>query len=288
MPGTTSIDAPRAKARAVEEVVIRPPGAFAHINLLELYRYRGTLWRKAKQRVRIQYDEMLLGLFWAVARPLIMVLVFWAFRGLAKAKMGVSIPYPLYVYSGLVVWFYFTEAAMGVAMSLQRDAALIQKVYYPRLVSPLSYLVAATYNLALAAIPLAAMMCISGEYPGWRILLLPLVLGQLMLMTLGVGLVFSSLILISRDWERSLGFVLYVGFWVSPVIYAVGLIPSAHQIFYLSNPMIGTLLAMRSALFSHFELPWGSWAYSLLFSAVITGLGLLLFQRSERTLADKL
>src|SRR5262245_51862426 len=106
MPGTAPSVAPQVKARAIEEVVIRPPGAFAHINLFELYHYRGTLWRKAKQRVRIQYDEMFLGLFWAVARPLIMVLVFWGFRGLAKAQMGVSIPYPLYVYSGLVIWFY--------------------------------------------------------------------------------------------------------------------------------------------------------------------------------------
>ena len=151
---TSASSLARTDAGPAQEVIIRPPGAFAHLDLPELWRYRGTLWRKVKQRVRIEYDDMWLGLFWAVARPLIMVFVFWAFRGLSQARIGVQIPYVLYVYSGLVAWFYFTEVATAVAMSLVRDAGLIQKVYFPRLISPLSYLFGETYNLALAAIPL--------------------------------------------------------------------------------------------------------------------------------------
>jgi lipopolysaccharide transport system permease protein len=142
MPTLPPAPGARAKTQPMPfgEVIIRPPGTFAHLDLLELWRYRFTMWSKVKQRVRLQYDDMWLGLFWAVARPLIMVFVFWAFRGLSQARTGVDIPYALYVYSGLMAWFYFTEASTAVAMSLSRDAGLIQKVYFPRLISPLSHL----------------------------------------------------------------------------------------------------------------------------------------------------
>lgn len=271
-----------------EEIVIRPPGAFSSLDWRELWRYRGTLARKIKQRVRIQYDDMLFGFLWAVARPLIMVFVFWAFRGLANAQMGVTIPYPLYLYSGLVVWFFFTDAVTAVAMSLQRDAGIIQKVYFPRLLSPLSHLLSETYNLLLAAVPLAIMMVLWGEPPGWRLLLLPMVLAQLLLLCLGVGMIFSALALRSRDWERLMKFALYVGLWVSPVIYSVDRIPGNYQLLYLFNPMSGTLLGMRSTLFGHFEFPWGSWLHALGFSLLLIIAGLLAFQRSQRFLADRI
>jgi lipopolysaccharide transport system permease protein len=273
---------------AAEEVVIRPPDRFRGVDLRELWRYRDTLLTKARQRVRLQYDDMLLGFFWAVARPLIMVLVFWGFRGLSQARVGVSIPYPLYVYSGLVFWFYFTDATTSAAMSLQKDAGLIQKVYFPRLLSPLSHLLADTYSLLLACVPMAAFMVVFGQYPGWRLALLPLVLLQLMALCLGVGMFFSALVLRSRDWERTMKFLFYLGLWLSPVIYSVDMIPERHHLLYNLNPMSGTLLAVRAALFADFELPWGAWLYSSGFSLAAVALGYLAFERMERTLADRL
>lgn len=269
------------------EVVIRPPGAFAQLDIGELWRYRGTLWRKVKQRVRLQYDDMWLGLFWAVARPLIMVFVFWTLRGLAQARTGVQIPYMLYVYSGLVAWFYFTDVATSVGVSLLRDAGLIQKVYFPRLISPLAHVIGNTYNLALAAIPLVVMMVAFDEYPDWAVLLLPAVLAQLMLVAFGLGLVFSSLVLLSRDWERVLQFTLYVGLFVSPVIYSVDMIPKRYELVYLLNPMSGTLIALRATVFASLDFPWGAWLYSVVVSAALAGIGLLMFQRAVRDVADR-
>src|SRR5262245_25276568 len=158
--------APIAVPPSLEEIVIRPPDRFRAVDMRELWRYRDTLLTKARQRVRLQYDDMLLGFFWAVARPVIMVLVFWGFRGLSQAKVGVTIPYPLYVYSGLVFWFYFTDATTSVAMSLQKDAGLIQKVYFPRLLSPLSHLLADTYSLLLACVPMAILRSPSARTRG--------------------------------------------------------------------------------------------------------------------------
>lgn len=271
-----------------DEIVIRPPGFLSAFHLRELLRYRGVLWRKVKQRILVEYDRMWLGFLWAVARPLLMVVVFWTIRGLADANTGVTISYPLYVYTGLVLWFYFGGATSAVAMSLQRDAGLIQKVYFPRLISPLSHILAETYNLLMAALPLVILMVVFGEYPDWRLLLLPVVILQIMLLALGVGLVFSSLVLLSRDWERFLRLSLYVGLWVSPVIYSLDMIPPDYELVYLVNPMGGSLLAARATLFSGFEFGWGAWLYSCAFTAVILAIGLLSFQRSERTLADRI
>ncbi|MCI0651840.1 MAG: ABC transporter permease [Planctomycetes bacterium] len=270
------------------EVLIRPPGRLAHIDLHELWAYRGTLARKIKQRVRLQYDDMWLGFFWAVARPLIMVLVFWAFRRASGAGLGVDIDYRLYVFSGLVLWFYFTDATASVAASLSKDAGLIRKVYFPRLISPLSHLFADSYTLVVAAVPLAMFMYFIGEAPGWHLVLLPLIVAQIMLLALGIGMFFSALMLSGRDWERFLRFALYVGLWVSPVIYSINMIPEAYHGAYHLNPLSGSLLAARAALFEHFPFPWGSWLYACACSAVAAALGLLAFQRAQVSLADRL
>lgn len=270
------------------EVLIQPPKGFARLDFADLVRHRGILWRRSSHRVRVQYDDMFLGLFWAVARPLIMLAVLWGFRGLAASNLGVSIPYPLYVYSGLVVWFYFTESTQAIAKSLQKDAGLIQKIYFPRLISPLSSLLAETYNLGLAFVPLSILMLVLGVPPCWYVLLLPLVLLQIMILSLGLGLLFSSLILWGKDWERILKFLLYVGFWLSPVFYSPTMIPSKLALLYFSNPMGGSLLAMRAVLFSGFEFPWWAWLYSSVLSIVLLFAGLLLFQRTEASIADRL
>lgn len=284
---TATADQPR-KGKPLKEIIIRPPRAFARVSPGELWRYRGTLRSKVRQRIRLQYDEMWLGLFWAIARPLIMVALFWGLRDLSRAQVGVTVPYPLYVYSGLIVWYYFSEATVAVAMSVQRDAGLIQRIYYPRLITPLSHLLGESYGLALGALPFALAAILFGETPGWRLLLLPAVVGQIMLLALGSGLVFASLILYARDWERVLKFLLSAGLWLSPVLYSVEMIPRRHAVIYLVNPMGGSLMALRSSLFESMAFPWGSWLYSLGVSLVLCAVGLLLFQRSERHLADSL
>lgn len=277
-----------SRGPALPEVVIRPPGTFAAIDLRELWRYRGTLYRKVRQRIRVSYDDMLLGFFWAVARPVIMVLVFTFFRNIADANVGVTIAYPLYLYSGLVTYYFFSEAASRIAGSLRTDSATLKKVYYPRLISPLTFLFSNLYDLCLAIVPLAIMMIIWSEAPGANLLLLPLVIGQLLVLTLGIGLVFSALSLSSRDWDRFLKFALYVGLWASPVIYATGRLPESLLGVYRLNPMVGTLDAVRAVCFGHYPFPTATWLYASAVSVVLLVVGLLLFQRCERTLVDRL
>src|ERR1043166_7337250 len=143
---------------ATEEIVIRPARELLRIDLREYYRYRHLLASLIWRDIRLQFDQMYLGFVWASIRPLLYVFVFVAFRNLSEANTHVSIPYPLYVYSGLILWYYFVEASMDTAACLKRDAYLLTKVYYPRLITPVVSVVSNLVGFGMACAPLAIMM----------------------------------------------------------------------------------------------------------------------------------
>ena len=269
-------------------ITIRPPRAFGDISVRELWRFRGFLLSMTRRRLLTEFDDQYLAILWAIGRPLLMVAVFALLRNFSAAEMGVHIPYPLYVYSGLVLWFFFAEALNQTATSIKQNAALIQKVYFPRILAPLSTILAELAILSISAIPLVLLLIYYGEPPSWRIILLPLVLLQITLLLFGAGCLFASLGLMSSDWDKFLSFALYVGLFVSPVIYSPQILPSNVLWIYSLNPLVGPLLAFRSVLIDAF--PWPTWEfyYSAAFSILLAITGLLAFQRAERTLSERI
>lgn len=272
----------------VHETVIRPPAELLRLDVRELYRYRHMVQALVARNVRLQFQDVSLGVLWICVRPLVYVLVFAGFRRLSSADVRVDIAYPLYVYSGLILWYYLVETTMHTAGAVRADAHMLTKAYYPRLISPIVPIVANLVGLAVSMVPLVAMMAWHGTGPGWRVALLPLVLAQCMALILGVGAGCASLTLRSRDWERLLSFVLYVGLFVSPVIYGIDMIPERLRLLYALNPATGTLLAFRSALFAPVEFPLWAWAYSTAFTLAVLWLGVTMFRRAEARFADEL
>ena len=271
-----------------EETIIKPPSKLAHLDLKALYRYRHLMWSMVRKRVRLDFDDMYLGFFWAIARPLAMLAIFVFVRNRSGANMHVSISYPLYLYSGLILWFHFRETVRQAARSFAKDAGLMKKVYYPRLISPIVPVVARLNTLAIAMVPLILLMFWHRNYPNWRIILLPLVLLQCMFLVLGIGIIVACLSLTKKDVERALNLCLYLGLFVSPVIFAPDMIPSKGRIFYFLNPMAGTLLAFRSSLFHDFPFPLWQFTYSVFISLLLFLISILVFQRTEIYIADKL
>ena len=271
-----------------QEIVIRPPSKSLNLDLRELYRYRNLIWNLVWRDIRVQFDEMYLGVTWATARPLLMVTIFALFRKLSGANLHVPIPYVVYLYSGLILWFYFLEATNITSKSIQKNASLITKIYFPRVINFIVPVIASLYGLAIAILPLFCMMIWQQVYPGWRIVLLPLVLGQCMLLVLAVGTIFASLSLESKDFDKLLSQILYIGLYVSPVIFAPGLIPSAARTIYFLNPIAGTLLAFRSCLFDDFPFPWWQWIYSSIATLFLLAIGTVIYKRVEAFIADKL
>jgi lipopolysaccharide transport system permease protein len=271
-----------------QETIIRPKSGLTHIDFSELHKCRHMIWSMVWKNIRVQFDDMYLGVFWATARPLTMLLVFALFKRFSKANMYVSITYSVYVYSGLILWYYFLEATNSTSRSVARDVVLIKKIYFPRIILPMVPVISGLYSLFIAMIPLIIMMIWYGIYPGWRLMLLPLVMLQCMILSMGVGTMFASFSIISRDADRFLGLILYVGLFVSPVIFAPDMIPhKAHFIFFL-NPAAATLLAFRSCLFYDFPFPYAQWVISVVSSTGIFILGTIMYRHAETYFTDKL
>lgn len=254
----------------------------------ELWQFRHLFAALVWRNVRVEFDATRLGSAWAIARPILFTIVFVLFRGFSGANTFVELPYSLYVFSGLVLWTYFLDAATASAGAIRLDSALLTKVYYPRLLTPIVPVFATLVNVAIALVPLVVMMVWYGVHPGWPILLLPLVLLQAVFLALGVGTLVSSISIENRDWERALAFVLSIGLWLSPVIYAPTMIPGILRDIYHLNPMVGLLLAFRGVLFEGFPMPWWEWAYSAVCTVMVLLLGLWAFRRTEAQLADRL
>jgi lipopolysaccharide transport system permease protein len=270
------------------EIIIRSPRAFSSLDVRELWRYRALLNSIVRRRLKAEFNQQYLAYVWPVFRPLLMVLLFTIFRNLSEARTGVSIPYALYVYSGLIFWFLFTESVLEASMSIKQNAVLIKKVYFPKILFPMSVIIANFVIFSISIVPLIGMMMWFGVYPGWSIFILPIVMIQLALLAFGVGCIFASLGLENNDWDKFLGFILYLGLFISPVIYALSMLPEKIHLFYSLNPMTGLLMTFRTALFSDFPLGLNEWMISSFFVVIIAFLGLAAFQYSEKHIVDKL
>src|SRR5262245_16977205 len=170
LPTPVTVERPGSPSSSHDETVteIRPVAPGFGVVLLELWQFRHLLLALVWRDVRVEFDASRLGSAWAIARPLLFTLVFVLFRGFSDANTHVDLPYALYVFSGLVLWMYFLDAATSAAGAIRVDSALMTKVYYPRLLTPLVPVVASLVNVVIGFVPLVAMMVWFGVRPGWQ------------------------------------------------------------------------------------------------------------------------
>lgn len=271
-----------------KEIVIRPPRGFGKFDPAEYYRYRHMLMSLVRRDIKSQFDEMHFGVLWAVLRPLAVAVVFTLFKNFSGANTYVHAPYLLFVYSGLIFWYYFTDATMQTAGSVRKDATIISKIYFPRLITPMVPILSNLAGLGIAAVPLLMMMAWYQAMPGLTFLLLPLVLLQCMALVFGIGTLFAALTINNRDLEQFLSFLLYIGLFVSCVFFVPEMVPEWARPVLLFNPMTGTMMAFRACLFEGFVFPVEPWTYSVAVSLAAVMIGALAFRRAEATFVDKL
>jgi len=284
---TPHLPPPPARIFATQ-TVIGPAAAPLREQLQEMWRHRHLFQALVWRNIRVEFDATRLGSIWAIARPLLFAAVFTFFRNLSGANTYVDIPYVPYIFSGLLLWTYFTDVATNTASAIRSDLGLLTKVYYPRLLTPLVPAVSNLTTLLIGMVPLAGMMLWMGLHPGWMLLLMPVVLLPVVVLALGIGLVVSSLSIEDRDWERVLAYSLTIGLWISPVIYSPEMIPQHVRLFYQLNPVAGPLLAFRAVLFDGVPFPFWQWAYSAVSSCLVLALGLRVFRQTEVRLVDRL
>ena len=267
-------------------LVIRPPGRWGGLALRDLWRFRELVYFLTWRDVKVRYKQTLLGAGWALLQPFTTMIVFTIVFN-RFGKIEADVPYPLFALSGLALWFYFANAVNLTSNSLVANAALITKVFFPRLSVAISPVVAGLVDLAVAMTILAAVMAHYGIGPGIAILLTPLFVLLALVTALGVGLIFSALNVKYRDVRYAVPFLLQIWLYASPVAYPSNLVGEGlRRTVYGLNPMTGVVDGFRWSLFGSGELHAGQLAVSVGAALVLLVVGAAYFARTERSFAD--
>ena len=267
-------------------IIIQPGGGLLHLDLKAIWHYRELLYFLVWRDVKVRYKQTAIGVGWAIFQPLMTMLIFTVVFGNFAKVPSDSLPYPIFAYTALLPWNNFAQAIGRSGVSLVGNANLISKVYFPRLIIPLSAAVAPLVDFAMAFVILLAMMAWFGIAPTWGVLALPLFLLLALATALAVGLWLSALDVRYRDVGYTIPFVVQIWMYASPVAYPVSLVPERWRLLYSLNPMAGVIEGFRWALLGKGNPDFGVMtASAVVVMALLLG-GIVYFRRMERTFAD--
>jgi lipopolysaccharide transport system permease protein len=268
--------------------ILQPSRGFARLRLKELWDYRELAYFLAWRDIKVRYKQTAIGVVWAILQPLTMMLVFTLFFGKLAKIPSDGLPYPLFAYAGLLPWQVFSRSLSESANSLVTEQRLITRVYFPRLLVPLSSVMAALVDFAIASVLLVGMMLAYGIMPSLVIVWLPLFIVLMMATALGIGFWLSALNLEYRDVRYVLPFLTQLWLFLTPVVYPTSLVPEQWQPLYSLNPMVGVIEGFRWALFGVGDGPSSTLVVSSLMALTLLASGMLFFHWRERTFADVL
>jgi lipopolysaccharide transport system permease protein len=274
-----------AAAVSTPTVVIRPAKGWASLDLRSLWSYRELFYFLAWRDIKVRYKQTLLGFGWAIIQPLFMMIVFSLFFGTLAKIPSEGIPYPLFNYTALLPWTLFAEGISRSSSSIVTNINLVQKVYCPKLIMPLSGILSPLVDFAIAFLILIGLMIYYGYPATVKVLWLPAFIILAMLTSLGVGLWLSAINVKYRDVRYAIPFLIQIWLFASPVVYASSLLPEKYQMIYGINPMAGVIEGFRWALLGT-EPPSYLIAVSAIMVVVILVSGAFYFRRSEITFPD--
>ena len=252
----------------------------------DLWHYRDLLGLLTSRDIKVRYKETYLGISWALIQAIVTTVLFtFVFGKLAGMSAG-GVPYPLLVLAGQLPWQFFCAALAGSSSSLASNANLISKVYFPRLIVPLSSLGVATVEFLLVLALYFAASAWFGRFPSWHWALLPLFIAVVLTLAFGAGVWFTALTVKYRDFKYIVPFLIQAGFFVSPVGFSTGVVPHWRALLDL-NPMTGVIDAFRWCLLSDAQrFDFQGIGCSVVLSVLLALSGLWYFRRMERTMAD--
>lgn len=269
------------------ELIIEPPTRVDIINVRELWEFRELLQQMVWRDLTVRYKQAALGVTWAVLTPLITVAIFSLIFGLWGRLPRNGIPAPAFFLAGLMSYSFFSSALSGSAGSMVSQRALLTKIYFPRLIAPLSATCVPLVDLLIAYVVLQGVALYYGFIPGWQLLwVVPMCVLWAWTAAFGLGLWLAALNVYYRDVGQVVPFLTRVLLFASPVIYPVSMIPEKWHWLYGLNPMVGVIEWMRWAFFHTTPPPNPIFGLSALLSVVLLVTGLWYFRRMEHTYAD--
>ncbi|HET7601219.1 MAG TPA: ABC transporter permease [Gemmatimonadales bacterium] len=282
-----AVSAPHPALHAEAPVlVIQPSRGWVPLRLEELWAYRELLYFFTWRIIKVRYKQTVLGAGWAVAQPLLTMLVFTVFFGRLAKVPSDGYPYAIFSLAALVPWTFFANALTQASNSLVDNERLLTKVYFPRLLLPTASVVAGLLDLAISFLVLLALLPLYGIAPSWRVAVVPLLVAFVVLVALGVGLWLAAVNVQYRDVRHVTPFLIQVWLFVTPVAYPSSLVPERWRGLYGVNPMAGVVEGFRWALLGSGSTSPALLGVSGAMVAVILVSGLYYFRRMERTFAD--
>ncbi len=266
--------------------VIRPKKIFHLRDLKELWQYRELLYFFSWRDFKVRYKQTAIGALWAIFQPFITMVVFTVFFGnLAKIPSD-GVPYPIFVYVGLLFWQFFSTALSDTSNALIANQSIITKVYFPRLILPVSTVITKLVDFAIASLILVGLMFYYGHAPHLGgLFLLPLLLLITFMAATGAGLFLSAVNVKYRDVRYALPFFIQILLFVTPVIYPAS-IAGSYSKFLAINPMMGVIQNARAALLGTTPINWTLIGASTIGSVILLLIGIYVFKKVERYFAD--
>jgi lipopolysaccharide transport system permease protein len=265
---------------------IKKSGGLSRIDWLEIWQYRELLYFLTWRDLKIRYRQTLIGVLWALLQPLLAMLLFTAVFGKFAKIPSENIPYPIFAYSGLLLWNFFSNAAVNSSNSLISNSNLITKIYFPRLIIPFSSTVAGIVDYLVAMSLLILLMVSYGRMPNGNLFFLPVVLALAFLTANGLGLWLSALNVKYRDVRYAIPFVIQLLFFATPIVYPSGIFPEKYRWLLSLNPIAGLMDAHRACLLGSKALDWHLFIGSGLIGLLLFLTGAIYFQKTERFFAD--
>ena len=286
-PEETPVRTPeRESDRGRPTLLIRPSRGWAALDLADLWEYRELIYFLTWRDIKVRYKQTVLGGAWAILQPFLTMVVFSVFFGRLAGIPSDGLPYPIFAYCALLPWQLFAHALTESSNSLVANERLITKVYFPRLVVPISAVLAGLLDFLVAFVVLIGMMMYYHIRPTAALWTVPLFLLLAVGAALGVGLWLSALNVQYRDVRYTIPFLTQFWLFLTPVAYPSTLVPVSWRALYGLNPMAGVVEGFRWALLGKAEGPGALLAVSVAITIVILVGGLYYFRRMEKTFAD--
>lgn len=270
----------------VPELIIEAGKAERHY-WVDLWRYRELFYILAWRDIAVRYKQTIIGVLWAVIRPLLTMIIFVIVFGKIAKLPSEGVPYPIFVFAAMLPWTFFATAFSDASASLVGNANLISKVYFPRLIIPAAAVIVAAVDFMISFFILLMLMVWYHYWPDWRVITLPLFLLLGFFAALGSGLFIASLNVKYRDFRFVIPFIVQLGLYISPVGFSTTIVPEQYRLFYYLNPMVAVIDGFRWAISG------GNTAFNateLIISISIVTLlcvtGVIYFRKTEKTFAD--
>ncbi len=270
-----------------DTVIIQPARGLVALNLRDLWLYRELVYFLTWRDLKVRYKQSVLGVLWAIIKPFMAMVVFSIFFGNLAKLPSDGLPYPIWSYTALLPWEFFAAALSVSARSMLTSGSMVSKIYFPRIIVPLSSVFANLVDFLIAFVILFGMMFFYKITPTINMLWLPLFLLLAVITALGVGLWFSALLVMYRDVGYMLPFITQIWFFLSPVVYSFSTVPEKWRVLYSLNPMAGVVEGFRWAMLGTQQtISPTMMAISAGISLTLFITGLFFFRRMERVFAD--